>query len=74
MGHPDLSIKKTLRMLLGLLTLMILKRVSESIFFQNNKFTACKVKDGKEVASSLMILNLLRIIHPFQGKKHLRAQ
>ena len=71
-GHPDLPIKKTLRVL-GLHTAMVLKRVSESIFFQCNNFTACKVKDGNEVANSLMIINLLKIIHPFQGKKHLKA-
>ena len=51
------------------LTVMILKRVSENIFFQINKFTACKFT--KEVANSLMAFNLLKIIHPFQGKKHL---
>ena len=27
-----------------MLTVMILKRVSESIFFQNNKFTVSKIK------------------------------
>ena len=47
---------------------MTLKRVSESIFFQGNKFTAFKVKDEKEVANYLMEFNLLKIIHPFQGK------
>ena len=31
--NPDLPIKKTLRRKLGLLTVMILKRVTESIFF-----------------------------------------
>ena len=72
-GHPDLPIRKTLRRMLDLLIVMILERVSESIFFQNNKFTACKIKDGKEVANSLMVFNLLKIIHPFQGKKHLRT-
>ena len=44
-GHPDLPIKKTLRRVLD--TVMILKRVNESIFFQINKFTACKFKDKK---------------------------
>ena len=53
--------------------LMILKRVSENVSFQINKFTACKFKDKKEVANSLMTLNLLKIIDPFQGKKHLRT-
>ena len=56
---------------LGLFAVMILKRMSESIFFQSNKSTACKVKDEKEVANSLMVFNLLKIIHPFQGKKHI---
>ena len=41
---------------------MILKIVSESIFFQNNKFLACKNKDEKELANSSMEFNLLRII------------
>ena len=60
-----------MRRVLGLLTVMILKKVSESIFFQSNKFTACKVKDEKEMANSLWKFNLWKIIHPFQGKKHL---
>ena len=50
---------------------MILKRVKESIFIQSNKFTAYKIKDGKEVENSLMVLSLLKIIHSFQDKKHL---
>ena len=64
-GHPDLTIKKTLRRVLGLLTVMILKSVIEGIFFQSNKFTACKVKDEKEVANCLMVFSLLKIINPF---------
>ena len=72
-GLPDLPIRKTLRRVLGLFTAMILKRVSEIIYFQSNKFTTCKVKDKKEVANSLMAFNLPNIIHPFQGKKHLRT-
>ena len=60
-GHPDLPIRKTLRRVLDPLTVMILKRVSESIFFQINKFTACKFT--KEMANSLMAFNLLKIIH-----------
>ena len=48
-GQPDLTIRKTLRKVLGLLTVMILKRVNESIYFQSNKFTASEVKDEKEV-------------------------
>ena len=69
MGHHDLPIKKTLRRVLGLLTVMILKRVIQSIFFQSNKFTGCKVNDEEEVANYLIVFNLLKIIHPFQGKK-----
>ena len=69
MGHHDLPIKKTLRRVLGLLTVMILKRVSQSIFFQSNKFTGRKVNDEEEVANYLIVFNLLKIINPFQGKK-----
>ena len=73
MEHPNLSKKKNLRRMLCLLTVTILERVNESIFFQSNKFIACKVKDEKEVTNSLMVDNLLNIIHPFQGKKHLKT-
>ena len=52
-GYPDLPIRETLRSVLGLLTVMILKRWSENIFFQSNKFIACKINDGKELANSL---------------------
>ena len=72
-GHRNLPIRKTLRRVLGLLSVIILKRGNESIFFQSNKFTACKVKHEKEVANSLPAFNLLKIIYPFQGKKHLRT-
>ena len=41
-----------------LLTVMIFKRVTESIFFQSKRFTACKSKDEKEVKN----LNLLHIL------------
>ena len=65
-GYPDLSMRKTLRMV-GLLTVMI--------FFQRKKFTACKIKDEKEetIFYFLMVFNLLKIIHPFESKKHLRT-
>ena len=60
--------------MLSLLTAeMILKRVSESIFLQSNKFIAHKVKDEKEVANSLMALNLLKMIYPIRGKKRLKT-
>ena len=39
-------IKNTLRSVLGLITVMILKRVRESIFLPSNKFRASKVRDG----------------------------
>ena len=55
---------------------MIFKRVSKSIFFQSNKFKGYenkKKKDGKEVAKYLMVFNLLKVIHRFPGKKHLRT-
>ena len=40
MGHPDLPVRKILMRVLYVLTVKILKRVSESIFFQSNKFRA----------------------------------
>ena len=50
----------------GLLTVMI---------FQIKNFTAWKVKDEKEktIFYFLMVFNLLKIIHPFESKKHLRT-
>ena len=65
-GYPDLPMRKTLRVV-GLLTVMI--------FFQSKKFTACKIKDEKEetIFYFLMAFNLLKIIHPFESKKHLRT-
>ena len=65
--------KNILRSVLGLNTVIILKRVREYIFFQSNKFTACKIRDGKGVAISLMVFYLRRIIHPFKNKKYLRT-
>ena len=62
--HPDLPIRKTLRRVLDLLTVMILKRLSESIFFQINKFTAnLKIKRGGKFFD--MTFNILKIIHSF---------
>ena len=60
-------------MVLGVLTVMNLIRVSE-YFLSKQQITAYKIKDGKEMANSLMLFNLVKIIHPFQGKKHLRTQ
>ena len=47
---------------LVLITEIILKRVRESIFFQSNNFIVSKVTDGKEVAKSLMLFKLPKII------------
>ena len=71
-GTCDLPIRKTLRRVLDLITVLVFKRVSESIFFQIDRFTVCKFKDKREVANSFMSFNLLKIIYPFQGKRHLR--
>ena len=60
-------------MMLGLLRVMILEIVSESIFSKNNKFNAWKIQDEKIVANSLMMLNMLNTIRPVHGKKHLRT-
>ena len=51
----------------GLLTVMI--------FFQSKKLTASKIKDEIEeiIFYFLMVFNLLKIIHPFESKKHLRT-
>ena len=71
--HPDLPIRKTLRRVLDLLTVIILKGLSDSVFFQSNTFTACKVEDEKDVTNSLMAFTVLKIIHPFQGEKQIRT-
>ena len=44
------------------------------IFFQNKKFAASKIKDEKEetIFCFLMVFNLLKIIHPFDSKKHFK--
>ena len=53
--------KNILGSVLGLNTAIILKRVREYIFFQSNKFTVCKVRDGKGVAKSLMVFNPIHL-------------
>ena len=65
MRHLNLPIRNTLRRVLDVLTIMILKRVSESISFQSNKFTECKIKVEKEAVKYLMAFNLLKNIHSF---------
>ena len=66
-GHPDLPMRKALKVV-GLLTGII--------FFQSKKFAAWKIKDEKEkiIFYFLVVFNLLKIIHPFESKKHLRTQ
>ena len=66
LGYPDLPMRKTLRVF-GLLPVMI--------FLQSKKLTLCKIRDEKEetVFHFLMVFNLLKIIHPFEIKKHLRT-
>ena len=46
-----------------------------TIFFQRKNFASCEVKDEKEETNFyfLMGFNLLKIIHPFESKKHLRT-
>ena len=57
MGYPNLPIRKTLRRVLGLLTAMILR-----LFAFKTTIYTCKVKDEKEAANSLMVVNLVRSI------------
>ena len=63
--YPDLPMRKTLR---------VVDLLSVMIFFQRKKITACKIKNEKEdiIFYFFMVLNLLKIIHPFESKKHLR--
>ena len=65
-GYPDLPMRKTLRVV-GLLTV--------EIFFQSKKLTACKIKDekGETIFYFLMVFNILKIMHPFESKKHVRT-
>ena len=65
-GHPDLSMRKTVNVI-GL--------PNVTIFFQRKNFASCEVKDEKEETNFyfLMEFNLLKIIHPFESKKHLRT-
>ena len=71
-ANPDPPIKSILRSVLGLITVMILKRVRVFSFTTTN-LQHVKVTVGKEVAKSLMVFNLRTIIYPFQSKKYLRT-
>ena len=64
--YLDLPMRKTLRVV-DLLTVII--------FFQRKKITACKIQDEKQetIFYFLMVFNLLKIINPFESKKHLRT-
>ena len=72
-ANPDPHITNTFRSVVGLTIVIILKRVSKSIFLQSNKFTACTVRDKKEVKKSLMVFNTCKIIYPIQSKRYLRT-
>ena len=71
--NPDLSKNCTMGSVLGLITVIILVKLREIVFFQTNKFTAYKVRRRKEVAKYLMVLNLYMFIHPFKSKTYLRS-
>ena len=69
MVHPlvansDLLIKNAMERALSVIDVRNFKKVRESIFFQSSRFTACKVRDRKLVAQSLMAFNLRKVIHP----------
>ena len=53
----------------------VVGQLTVMIFFQSKTFTASKIKDEKKetIFYFLMVFNLLRIIHPFKSKKHLKT-
>ena len=55
-GYPDLPIRKALRRVFGLLTVIILKRVSESIFFQSTIITTLKMEKWLKMENRSYIL------------------
>ena len=69
MKNLDIPIKKTLSSVLGLPTIPVLLIISESIFFQTNKFI-----DVKEVAKALLLFYPVIPIHPFPSKKHSKTK
>ena len=72
-GHPNLPIREILRRVLGLLKEGFWKESVRVFSFKGKKLKMYKIKDEKEGGNSLMAFNLLKIIHPFQDKKHLRT-
>ena len=74
MVNPDLPIRKLLKIVFVLLTVMLLKRVSQIFFFKSNRLTAYKVNRGREeVESHLTVFSILQNIQPALGKKHMRT-
>ena len=63
-ANSDLLIKNAMERALSVIAVRNFKKVRESIFFQSSRFTACKVRDRKLVAQSLMAFNLRKVIHP----------
>ena len=65
-ANSDLLIKNAIERALSVIAVRNFKKVREreSIFFQSSRFTACKVRDRKLVAQSLMAFNLRKVIHP----------
>ena len=59
--YPYLPMRKSLTAA-GLLTVMI--------FFQSKTFTACEIEKEQTILYFLMVFHLLKIIHPFESKKH----
>ena len=65
-GHPDLSMRKTLRWLVCLLKWFPFKA-------KMSQHVKLKLKKRRQFFYFLMVFNLLKIIHPFESKKHLRT-
>ena len=63
-ANSDLLIKNAMERALSVIDVRNFKKVRQSIFFQSSRFTACKVRDRKLVAQSLMAFNLRKVIHP----------
>ena len=67
-GHPNLHIRR----MVGLLTEWFWKEWVRVFSFKATNLQHVRLR-MKKVATSLIAFNLLRIIHPFQSKKHLRT-
>ena len=66
-GHPNLAIRR----MVDLLTEWFWKEWVRVFSFKATNLQHVRLRI-KNVANPLMAFNLLRIIHPFQSKKHLR--